>query len=427
MTEVKEKLALGLTGSFGSGCSTLGEALVKLGFEQFSLSKYVKEAWAQKNGKDSKEAKKSDLQNMGNELRESKENSYLASLAVNEANERAKENKRLVFSSIRNLGEVEYLRSSYRNFFLIAVDCSTGIRWERVKDDYKKLGQGEDQFFEDDKRDKLEEWTEHGQQVQLCVDEADMMLDNDETFPSRPTAVLKLKSKIDPYIELFEGKLRPPEAVESYMGMAYSASLMSQCIKRRVGAVIVDEKKDAILSVGYNENPYPMKPCFIKYAGCYRDICKNKRMAELESNATVCPKCEQKIKDVKFPFFCKNKLPNGHTCNFDLGKYFIKDKIMDRCTALHAEEKAILTAGSRNIEGCTLYTTTFPCFTCSQKIVFSKIKNVVYVEPYPDEDSIRLLKEADVKVNKFEGIKAKAYFRVFGPWQRKKEDEVKGT
>ena len=94
-------------------------------------------------------------------------------------------------------------------------------------------------------------------------------------------------------------------------------------------------------------------------------------------------------------------------------------------TALHAEEKAILTAGSRNIEGCTIYTTTFPCFTCSQKIVFSKIKNVVYVEPYPDQDSIALLKEADIKVNKFEGVKAKAYFRVFGPWQRKKEEQIK--
>ncbi|MDD5015543.1 MAG: deaminase [Atribacterota bacterium] len=98
---------------------------------------------------------------------------------------------------------------------------------------------------------------------------------------------------------------------------------------------------------------------------------------------------------------------------------------MNRCTALHAEERAMLTAGSRNIEGCTIYTTTFPCFTCAQKIVFSKLNSVVYVEPYPDPDAIKLLRDAKIAVRKFEGIKAKAFFRIFGPWQREVEMGLK--
>lgn len=426
MVDNKDKLVLGITGSFGSGCSTLSDALQKLDFEPFSLSYYVREEWGKKYGKDPKEAKRHELQDMGNELRATKGDQILAQLAVQDSEKKAKETKRLVFSSIRNQHEVTHLRNEFRNFFLIAVDCSPTIRWERIKEDYRKSGQTDEQFIEEDKRDKCEEWTEHGQQVELCVDDADIMIDNDETFPTRPTAVLKLKAKMEPYIKMMEGNGRPPYANESYMSMAYSASLMSQCIKRRVGAVIVDEKKDSILSVGYNENPYPMKACFERYVGCYRDLYKTKRFEELEKSETVCPKCEQKIVGAKYPFLCQNKLPDGvTTCNFNLDKYFIKEKIMNRCTALHAEEKAILTIGSRNIEGCTIYTTTFPCFTCSQKIVFSKIKNVVYVEAYPDQDSVNLLREAKIPVNKFEGIKAKAYFRFFGPWRREKEQQVK--
>jgi dCMP deaminase len=97
---------------------------------------------------------------------------------------------------------------------------------------------------------------------------------------------------------------------------------------------------------------------------------------------------------------------------------------MNRCTALHAEEKAIIDIGSRNIRAATLYTTTFPCFTCAQKIVYSKLGSVVFVEPYPDQDAVNILDEAGISIRKFEGIKAKAYFRVFGSWQRDMEENL---
>jgi deoxycytidylate deaminase len=200
------------------------------------------------------------------------------------------------------------------------------------------------------------------------------------------------------------------------MGIAYTASLQSRCVKRRVGAVIVDEKYNSILSVGYNENPHPIEPCIIKYKRCYRDHYKSQYFKHLEKIKQRCPQCGELLKNLKPPFWC--------TCGFDLDRNMQSGKIMSSCTALHAEEKAILNIGSRNIGGCTLYTTTFPCFTCAQKIVYSKLGSVVFVEPYPDQDSVNILAEAGISIRKFEGIKAKAYFRVFGSWQKDIEESL---
>jgi deoxycytidylate deaminase len=106
----------------------------------------------------------------------------------------------------------------------------------------------------------------------------------------------------------------------------------------------------------------------------------------------------------------------------------IRDRAMSKCTALHAEETAILNSAGRTLEDCTLYTTTFPCFTCAQKIVFAGIKKIVYVESYPDLDSIKLFDKvkdiSGLRLIKFEGIKARAYHRAFGPWRKRMEDEV---
>jgi deoxycytidylate deaminase len=272
----------------------------------------------------------------------------------------------------------------------------------------------ENQFEIDDRRDKYDERTKFGQTVDFCVDDADVLIDNDRAHPTPEVAIGKLKDKILPYVNLMKGDLsRTPSPLELYMGLAYTASLQSKCVKRRVGAVIVDEKYNAILSVGYNENPHPMESCVTKYHQCYRDIFKAKYFKHLENLGQKCPKCDMQLKDLKPPFLCK--------CGFDLDKNLVGDKAMNRCTALHAEEKAILNIGSRNVEGYTIYTTTFPCFTCAQKIAYSRLASVVYVEPYPDQDALDLLEEAEISVRKFEGVKAKAYFRLFGSWQREME------
>ncbi len=96
---------------------------------------------------------------------------------------------------------------------------------------------------------------------------------------------------------------------------------------------------------------------------------------------------------------------------------------MEKCRALHAEEMAIsqlskLGSGisPKDIKA-TLYTTTYPCFQCANKIVRSIIKKVVYVEPYPQKESeelfTKLEKEGKINLEQFEGVKARALFRIF--------------
>lgn len=410
-----DKIRLGLTGSFGSGCGTLMKALEKIDFKGFSLSKYVREKWEKKHGKSSELAPREELQDIGNSLRKRYSNNYLAKKAIKEALKETKGKVNLAFRGIRNIGEVQEFRKTFSDFFLVAVDCATTRRWERVESDYVKLGLTEYNFQADDERDKYEEGIDHGQQVELCVDSADILINNHDNFPNEDIAVDKLKIKIEDYIHLITGeKRRSPWPIESYMNHAYTAASNSKCIKRSVGTVLVDEKNNVILSSGHNEVPQAgiTEACIIKYAGrCYRDIYKENYFRELEKKGQTCPKCEEKLEDITYPFHCAK-------CGFDLDKYFIRDKALNRCRALHAEEKALLNLGSRNSEGLTLYTTTFPCFSCAKKIVDSKIKSVVYVEPYPDEESIEILKEVEIPAIKFEGVKARAYFRLFGGYKK---------
>lgn len=405
----QSQIFLGLTGSFGSGCGTLMDSLVQIGFKGFSLADHVWQEWEKRNpGKSRELALRQELQKIGNDLRKEHGNNYLSKKALEEAHDDIEAKSSIVFKSIRNTGEVQEFRKAFPDFWLIAVDCPAKLRWPRAKPDYEKHNQTEYDFQDDDQRDKYEEGKDNGQQVELCVDAADILIKNHIDYPSKEIAVDKMRIQTEEYIDLMAGKKkRTPTHMETYMNMAYTAAANSRCVKRRVGAVIVDEKDGGVLASGYNEAPVPTEPCAIKYAGrCFRDVYKASYFKDLEKRGQTCPKCGEKLKDIVYPFH--------HKCEFDLDKHFIRDKALNRCRALHAEEKAILSIGTRNTEGLTLYTTTFPCFSCSKRIVQSKIRNVIYVEPYPDEESIDILDEVGIAVDKFEGVKARAYFRLFG-------------
>lgn len=411
------QIVVGLTGTFGSGCSTLRKSLVKIGFRPFSLSSSIKKEYEKNTGNPIEAATKKELQDIGDKMRQDHGMEHVASLALAEAKKIDKEIP-IVFDSIRNIGEVNYLRKKCERFFLIAVDCGPEKRWQRIKEEhYLSKGKNENDFEIDEKRDKYDEKSKFGQSVDLCVEDADIVISNKLDWQDEEIAIDNLRAKIAPYIGLIKGDLGiTASPLEMNMAIAYTASLSSKCVKRRVGATIVDEKNNTILSVGYNENPHPIEPCIVKYQRCYRDHYKNQFFKQLEKLKTPCPECGELLKDLKSPFHCEK-------CGSDLDKKY-KNRIMDRCTALHAEEKALLNAGSRNIVGCTLYTTTFPCFTCAQKIVYCKIGSVVYEEAYPDQDSANFLNEAGISIRRFEGIKAKAYFRAFGSWQKEIEEKL---
>ena len=246
---------------------------------------------------------------------------------------------------------------------------------------------------------------------------------------------------------------RPPKMEETLMTMAYCASKRSSCLKRKVGAVIayIRKIKDVypnanhengerdlpfqIVSSGYNDVPAGVPCVFAEWRGCYRD-------SLLESHARTvkaCPGCGEKLPDMIACAHCGSehalRTLQCEKCQGDLladyecvkcgfkvfrvclpGKEAAPGKLLDMCRALHAEENAILGLSgiSKGARGeLVLYTTTFPCNLCANKIVAAGIRTVYYAEPYTMKESKELLEKCGVKVEKFEGIKSSAYFRLY--------------
>jgi len=411
-------LTLGITGPFGSGCSTLAKALEQLGHKRISISAGVREELLARRKSSSplelpgKGDDRKALQDIGNEYRQKFSPAYWAELAVRQT-EASDYKGKLTFDGIRNGSELEYLRQTFPNFFLISVWCPQSTRWERVKAQYA----GDSAVFEDDdKRDGNEE-VEYGQQVQLCVDKADIVIRNDENHTPPAAAISFLKRKIEQYLNLLMQKeVRHPHHDELSMAIAYTTSLRSLCLKRTVGAAITDHN-NILISVGYNENPEPMEPCIRTYGYCYKDAKQRDHIELIIKRRPECPECKKRlngIESLRDGFKCE--------CGYGLAKAYSPDRGMSRCTAVHAEMAAILNAGGRDLRGKILYTTTFPCAQCARQIAYVGIKKVVYVDPYPDPDSERFLKDScHITLQMFEGVKARAYDRVFAPVRQMNE------
>ncbi|KAG2155559.1 cytidine deaminase-like protein, partial [Suillus clintonianus] len=132
-----------------------------------------------------------------------------------------------------------------------------------------------------------------------------------------------------------------------FMTLADLASQRSNCMKRRVGAILVRENR--IVSTGYNGTPRGVKNC----------------------NDGGCGHCN------------RTSATNG-----------------TECLCLHAEENALLEAGRDRVgANATMYCNTCPCLKCTIKIIQSGVKRVVYNLSYKvDEASARLFQEAGVEI-----------------------------
>ncbi|OWZ67936.1 hypothetical protein AYX14_03324 [Cryptococcus neoformans] len=160
------------------------------------------------------------------------------------------------------------------------------------------------------------------------------------------TDVSALNWYLDRLDLLDEERLRP--GWDTYfMTLASLASERSNCMKRRVGALLVRSKR--ILSTGYNGTPRGTRNC--NQGGCSR---------------------------------CNGSARGGEALN--------------ECLCLHAEENALLEAGRERIgDDSVIYCNTCPCLRCSVKIVQCGVREVVYNQSYSmDEASARVLKEGGV-------------------------------
>ena len=320
-----KQIVLGLTGPFGSGCSTLAAILERdYQFITVCLSDLVRLEWAKIHSatfEDAMNAPRGELQAVGNDLRYNN-GIFLPSILAEWAyailkSDGKTETPRLVFDSIRNMGEVEYLRKVFPDFYLIALDCVEAHRWMRKQDIYK----GDYKTFkEDDCRDKNEEGLLYGQQVALCVDDADVIIrnDTDPMLGSEMAIKQRLSVKIHNFIEMLSGKPQSPTEQETYMSMAYCASLMSRCFKRQVGAVIIDPSH-RVVSVGYNENPPPLKPCSTEFYDCYREIHIDKVIHDIK----YCPECGKETTNLKYPYDCPH-------CKVNIYRKVVHDRALSR-------------------------------------------------------------------------------------------------
>jgi dCMP deaminase len=148
-----------------------------------------------------------------------------------------------------------------------------------------------------------------------------------------------------------EDRLRPSWD-QYFMQLASLAAQRCNCMKRRVGCVLVREKR--VISTGYNGTPRGLKNC-----------------AE-----GGCPRCNE-----------------GQGSGVGLGT----------CLCLHAEENALLEAGRERIrEGSILYCDTCPCLTCSIKIAQVGVSEVVYSQGYSmDSETAAVFKQAGVRLRQF--------------------------
>ena len=138
-----------------------------------------------------------------------------------------------------------------------------------------------------------------------------------------------------------------PSWQEYFSEITRLVSTRSTCTRRRVGAILVKNKR--ILATGYNGAPSGVPHCLD--VGCLRE--------ELG-------------------------VPSGER--------------HELCRGLHAEQNAILQAAHHgvSIAGADLYCTNLPCVICTKMIINAGIRRVYYLDGYADPMSRDMLRAAAI-------------------------------
>ena len=329
-------MIIGLTGKNGAGKGEAAKYLQERGFNYYSLSDVLREA-ASRKGLD---VTRDNLVGLGNELRAEGGPGVLAEKIFT----RLDPEKHYIIDSVRHPSEVQVLRRR-RDFVLASVRAPQRLRFERLR---QRGRENDPQSFIDfqtlEKKEAFSD-TASDQQLDQAISLADVVVDN--TGP-----VKMLRDKIKEILLEYSRKETRPDWDEYFMGIAKVVALRSSCIKRKVAAVLVKDKR--IIATGYNGTPRGVTNC----------------------SEGGCPRC--------------NSIE-------------VSGKGLDECLCSHAEENAIVQSAYHGvtIKNSVLYTTFSPCLTCTKMIINAGIGEVVYNMEYALTDtSMKLLQEADVQIKK---------------------------
>ena len=326
-------MTIGLTGTNGAGKTVTAEHLRTKGFEYHSLSDEIRHELDSAG----REATRENLIEMGNQLRAEHGPAVLAGRIKS----RLRQDRNYVIDSIRNPYEVKSLRAD-KEFHLLYLDGPVEVRYERVRQrGGPRTPASLEEFVELERRETDSDDPKH-QQLRACYELADATLANDGTLED-------LHLRLDDLVKGWLMSVDRPSWDEYFMKIAQIASLRSNCMKRKVAAVIVKDRR--IISTGYNGTPRGVKNC----------------------NEGGCPRCN-------------SMAPSGT----QLGD----------CLCSHAEENAVVQAAYHGIGvgGSTIYSTFSPCLICTKMIINSGIEEVVYNLEYPLNGVAQgLLEEAGVK------------------------------
>ncbi|MBL7684985.1 MAG: AAA family ATPase [Deltaproteobacteria bacterium] len=327
-------MIIGITGKNAAGKGEVALVLQEGGYQYYSLSDVLR---------DELEARKlsptrDHMIQIGNEIR----HQYGASVLAQRILQKIEPDQNYIIDSIRNPKEVEALKTR-SNFFLVHVTSLPEIRFERMKarqrvgdpqslDDFIKL-----EAIEANSPDPL------AQQLDATAALADIELENNGSLDD-------LRERMRETIRKLSSIQIRPSWDDYFMNIAKMVALRSNCLKRKVAAVIVKDKR--IISTGYNGTPRGVKNC----------------------NEGGCPRCNT---------FSKSGVG------------------LEDCYCSHAEENAITQSAYHgvSIKEAVLYTTFSPCLLCTKMIINSGIQEVVFNAHYPmGETPLRLLAESGIRV-----------------------------
>lgn len=331
-------MIIGLTGANGSGKTVGADHLRKKGFEFHSLSDEIREELARLQLEPNRE----NLIAQGNRLRAE----FGPAVLAERIKRKLRPDRHYVIDSIRSPYEVDSLRET-EAFRLLHIDAPRAVRFERVcARGGERAPASLEQFVEQEERE-LEGGGAAHQQLRATWRKADATIVNDGPIDALTAAIDRLAGG-------WLMRAQRPDWDEYFMQIARIASLRSNCMKRKVAAVIVKDRR--IISTGYNGTPRGVKNC----------------------NEGGCPRC--------------NSFADSGTA-------------LGECFCSHAEENAIVQAAYHGISvsKATLYTTYSPCLICTKMIVNAGIVEVVYNLDYPLGEVARdLMAEAGVTMRQID-------------------------